>query len=162
MTSSIRAFIRRSIEGARVESERLRDIEPDKIHFQDVIALFIRAWPYLHPVRWHALTYIGVAVFQFIWTALIAFINFGLIYNNIIQDDPVSSIGAALLFLDPAQWVDVEQLSVDQRYQIIGGVIALAIISTGLGVTIDHLNRYYRVWILQSINQNLATRSHHL
>lgn len=155
MTSAFSAFVKRSIEGVRVESERLREIEPDKIHFQDVVALFIRAWPYLYPVRWHALAYICVAVFEFIWGTFFAFINFGLIYNNVILDLPVSSIGAAMLFLDPAEWVDVEQLSKDQRYQIIGGVITLAIISTALGATIDHVNRYYRVWILQSINQNL-------
>lgn len=48
MTSAIRAFVNRSIQGVRVESERLREIEPDQIHFQDVIALFIRSWPYLY------------------------------------------------------------------------------------------------------------------
>ena len=38
-----------------------------------------------------------------------------------------------MLGLDRAVWVDVEQLAVEQRYQIIGGVIVLAIISTALG-----------------------------
>ncbi len=155
MISAIRAFVQRSIQGVRVESERLREIEPDKIHFQDVIALFIRTWPYLYPVRWHAAAYICLAVFVFLWDTFFAFVNFGMIYNNVILDLPVSSIGAAMLFLDPAQWVDVEHLIVDQRYQLITGIVTLFVVSFALGATIDHANRYYRVWILQSINQNL-------
>jgi ATP-binding cassette subfamily B protein len=151
----VSSFIQRSLQGARVESERLREIDPDKIRFVDVIALFIRTWPYISPMRWHAVGYISIAIFDFLWGTFFAFINFGLIYNNIILDLPVSSIGAAMLFLDPAEWVAVESLAKDQRYQLIGGVITLAIISTALGAVIGHANSYYRVWILQNINQNL-------
>ena len=102
MASTFSAFVQRSIHGVRVESERLREIEPDKIHFQDVIAVFIRAWPYLYPMRWHALAYIGLAVFQFLFDTFFAFTYFGLIFNNIILNLPVSAIGAAMLSLDPA------------------------------------------------------------
>jgi ATP-binding cassette, subfamily B, bacterial len=152
---AIRDFVRRSIEGARVESERLREIEPDKIHFSDVIALFIRSWPYLFPMRWHASAYIGLAIFHFVWDAFFAFINFGMIYNNVILNLPMSSIAASILFLDPVQWVEVEQLSNAQRYEIVMSVVILAIVSTSLGVLIGHVNAYYRVWILQNVNQNL-------
>ena len=155
MTSAISAFVKRSLQGVRVDSERLREIDPDKIHFQDVIALFIRAWPYIYPMRWHAVTYVGLAVFNFLWETFFTFVIFGLIYNNIILDLPVSSIGAAMLFLDPAQWVEIENLTKGQRYEIVLGVIALAIIATAMGESIGHGNHYYRVWILQNINQNL-------
>jgi ABC-type multidrug transport system fused ATPase/permease subunit len=155
MTSAFSEFVNRSLQGVRVESERLREIEPDRIHFQDIIALFIRTWPYLYPMRWHAVAYISVAVFHFLWDAFFAFVSFGLIYNNIILDLPVSSIGAAMLFLDPAEWVDIEQITREQRYELIPGIISLAIISTAMGICIGHLNSYYRVWILQNINQNL-------
>jgi len=155
MISAIKSFVARSIQGVRVESERLREIEPDKIHFQDVIALFIRAWPYIHPMRWHASAYIGVAVFQVVWEMFFTFVNFGLIYNNVILDLPVSSIAAGLLFLDPAEWVDIEHLAKAQRYHLITGVVILGVISVATGAIIGHANYYYRVWILQNINQNL-------
>lgn len=158
MMSALRTFVARSMEGVRVESERLREIEPDKIHFKDVVALFIRAWPYIHPMRWHASAYIGLAVFEFFWSTFFGFVTFGLIYNNILLDLPVSSIGAAMLFLDPAQWVDVAHLAKSQRYEMISGVITLGVISIALGATIGHANAYYRVWILQNINQNLRLR----
>ncbi len=155
MASSLRAYISRSIQGVKVESERLREIEPDQIHFQDVIALFIRSWPYLFPMRWHALAYVCFAVFHFLWDAFFLAINFGMIYNNVILNLPVSSIAASRLFLDPAQFVEVEELTKPQRYEIIVGVVMLAIISTSMGVLIGHCNAYYRVWILQHVNQNL-------
>ena len=108
MTSAFRSFVQRSIEGVKVDSERLREIEPDKIHFKDVIALFLRTWPYLQPMRWHALTYICLAISQFLWDTFWVFVIFGIIYNNVILNLPVSAIGAFFLLLDPAQWVQVE------------------------------------------------------
>ena len=158
MISAIRTFVTCSIEGVRVESERLREIEPDKIHFKDVVALFIRAWPYIYPMRWHATVYIGVALFQYLWTTFFGFISYGLIYNNVILDLPVSSIAAALLFLDPTEWVHIEHLTKLQRYDLRSGVLTLGLISIAMGATIGHANSYYRVWILQNINQNLRLR----
>jgi len=155
MISATRSFIRRSIDGVRVESERLREIEPDKIHFKDVVALFIRAWPYIHPMRWHAAAYIAVAAFQNVWEAFFTFVSYGLIYNNVILPLPVSKIAATLLFLDPAEWVHVQYLTKAQRYDLIFGVLALGVVSMGVGICIGHANSYYRVWILQNINQNL-------
>lgn len=155
MISAIRGFFARSIQGVRVESERLREIEPDKIHFQDIVALFIRAWPYIHPMRWHATAYISVAVFEVIWEMFFTFVNFGMIYNNVIMDLPVSSIAAALLFLDPAEWVNIEHLTKLQRYDMISGIVVLGVTAIATGATIGHANSYYRVWILQNINQNL-------
>ncbi len=155
MTSAFRSFVQRSIEGVKVDSERLREIEPDKIHFKDVIALFLRTWPYLQPMRWHALTYICLAISQFLWDTFWVFVIFGIIYNNVILNLPVSAIGAFFLLLDPAQWVQVENLANEQRYQLIPMVLILATISNSLGQSIGHANAYYRVWIMQNINQEL-------
>jgi len=155
MIAAIKGYFSRSIQGVRVESERLREIEPDKIHFKDIVALFIRAWPYVHPMRWHASAYIGIAVFQVLWEMFFTFVSYGVIYNSVILDKPVSSIAATLLFLDPGEWVNIEQLTKLQRYDLIIGVVLLGIVSIGTGAIIGYANAYYRVWILQSINQNL-------
>ncbi len=155
MFSGLRRFLRRSIEGVRVESERLREIEPDQIHFRDVIGLFVRIWPYFRPVLAHAVTYVVLAVVAYGVGVFSGFVNFGLMYNNIILNQPVAPIAAALLFLDPAAWVDVAELTKQQQYDLRVGVVVLALVGVGLGATIDHANRYYRVWILQRINQNL-------
>ncbi|MDP7144811.1 MAG: ABC transporter ATP-binding protein [Pseudomonadales bacterium] len=154
----IRAFIQQSITGVRVGSEQLREIDPDRIQFQDVIALFVRTWPYVHPMRWHAVAYVGFAVFQFLWMTMFAFINFGLIYNNVLLDLPVAAISAILLFLDPSQWVDVEELTREQRIVLVPRVVVFGILAVALSNTVGNANAYYRVWILQNINQNLRLR----
>ena len=151
----LRAFIRRSIEGIRVESERLRDIDPSRIHFLDVVGVLIRIWPYLKPMFGHSLTYIALAIFATGIGVFFAAVNFGLMYNNIILNEPMAPLAASLLFLDPAEWVEVESLTKAQQYQVIFGVLILATVSTSLGELIGHAIHYYRVWILQGINQNL-------
>jgi len=153
--SALRSYIQRSIEGARVDSESIQDIGAEQIRFKDVVSLFIRTWPYLHPMRWHALAYVGFAIVQFLSDTFFAFVNFGLIYNNVILNLPVSSIAAALLSLAPDQWVHVEYLEQSQRYALVPMVVVLAIIGVGIGQVIGHANAYYRVWIMQNINQNL-------
>lgn len=152
---SLRSFLRRSIEGIRVESERVREIDPSRIHFLDVVGVLIRIWPYLRPMLGHSITYIALAVFATGVTVFFAAINFGLMYNNIILNEPMAPLAASLLFLDPAEWVEVEALTREQQYQVILGVLALATVSTSLGELIGHGIHYYQVWILQRINQNL-------
>jgi ABC-type multidrug transport system fused ATPase/permease subunit len=109
-------------------------------------------------MRWHAVAYVGFAVFQFLWMTMFAFINFGLIYNNVLLDLPVAAISAILLFLDPSQWVDVEELTREQRIVLVPRVVVFGILAVALSNTVGNANAYYRVWILQNINQNLRLR----
>lgn len=153
--SRLRRFIRKSIEGVQVESERMRVIEPEKIHFSDVVGVFIRAWPYIRPMIAHVWAFIGIAIFAALWAIFWAALNLGLIYNSVIINDPVSPIAAWLLLLDFNVWVNVEELTSDQRYQLIPMVVMMAVVSGALGSVIDNANNYYRVWIMQNINQNL-------
>ena len=153
--SRLRRFIRKSIEGVQVESERMRVIEPEKIHFSDVVGVFIRAWPYIRPMIAHVWAFIGIAIFAALWAIFWAALNLGLIYNSVIINDPVSPIAAWLLLLDFNVWVNVEELTRDQRYQLIPMVVMMAVVSGALGSVIDNANNYYRVWIMQNINQNL-------
>ena len=71
---------------------------------------------------------------------------------------PVSSIAAFFLMLDPAEYVDVEFLSKAARYHMVLGMLILGVGATFVGVVIGHVNSYYRVWIMQGINQNLRLR----
>jgi len=155
MLSVLSAYIRRSLEGVKVDSERLREIEPDKIHFKDVVALFIRTWPYLRPMRWHATAYVSIAIFVFLWAATTGFIIYGMIYNNVILNLPVSSIAASILGLNPADWIQAETLSTEQRHTLLPMIVVTGVIAVGVGQVIGHANAYYRVWLMQNINQNL-------
>ena len=129
MASRLGAYVRRSIEGFRVHSERVRQIEPEKIIFSDVVGIFIRGWPYIQPMFYHVITYVAVAVFQMLWGIFWGLTIFSLIYNNVIIDEPVGALPAAILFLDPAVWVNVEALGAEQRSELVPMVVMLAVVS---------------------------------
>jgi len=101
------------------------------------------------------IAYVGIAVFSFGWETFWGFVYFGFMYNNVILDLPLSSIGASLLWLDPAEWVEVDHLISEQRHMLVPLTIVVAFSSVALGLSIGFANNYYRVWILQQINQNL-------
>lgn len=152
---SLRSYLRQSIAGFRVQSEQMRQIEPEKIHFSDVVGIFIRGWPYINPMFYHAIAFISIAVFQLLWEAFWGFMILGMIYNNVILNEAVGMIPASILFLDPDTWVHVESLTNDQRFALVPMVVMLAVVSGTLGAVIDNANNYYRVWVMQNINQNL-------
>ncbi len=152
---SLASYIRKSIAGFRVQSEQMRQIEPEKIHFSDVVGIFIRAWPYIQPMFNHTVAFIAIAVFQLLWDVFWAATIFSLIYNNVILDQAVGALPAAILFLDQNTWVNVEALTNEQRFQLVPMVVMVAVVSGTLGAIIDNANNFYRVWIMQNINQNL-------
>ena len=148
-------FIRRSIEGIRAEGERMRQIEPEKVHFSDVVGIFLRGWPYIQPMFWHVVGYLALTVFATAWGIFWGVTILTLIYNNVILDNPVAPISAAILLLDTAVWVDVEQLTTDQRFDLVPWIVMLAVLSGTIGAMIDNGGSFYRVWVMQNINQNL-------
>lgn len=151
----LQSYIRQSIAGFRVQSEQMRQIEPEKIHFSDVVGIFIRGWPYINPMVYHAIAFISIAVFQLLWEAFWAFVIFSLIYNSVLLDEAVGAIPAMILLLDPDVWVNVENLTNEQRFYLVPMVVMIAVVSGTLGAVIDNANNYYRVWVMQNINQNL-------
>jgi len=60
-------------------AEQYGEIQAEAIRFKDVIGLFIRAWPYIQPMRWHASAYVIAVIFLFLWETGTGFIIFGLI-----------------------------------------------------------------------------------
>ena len=150
----------------RVDSERMRRIEPDKVHFVDIVGIFLRGWPYIRPMAWHVLGFVGISVIATAWNTFWGITILTMIYQNVILDQPVAAVSASLLFLDHDLWVHVEALTVDQRFQLVPLIVMLAVMFSTLGAMIDNGGDYYRVWVMQNINQNLRmhlmSQLHHL
>ena len=144
----------------------MRRIEPDKVHFADIVGIFLRGWPYIRPMAWHVLGFIGISVIATAWGTFWGITILTMIYQNVILDQPVAVVSASILFLDHDLWVHVEALTVDQRFQLVPLIVMLAVISGTLGAMIDNGGDYYRVWVMQNINQNLRmhlmSQLHHL
>lgn len=150
----------------RVDSERMRRIEPDKVHFADIVGIFLRGWPYIRPMAPHVFGFVGISVIATAWATFWGITILTMIYQNVILDQPVAVVSASLLFLDHDVWVHVEALTDDQRFQLVPLIVMLAVLSGTLGAMIDNGGDYYRVWVMQNINQNLRmhlmSQLHHL
>ena len=80
---------------------------------------------------------------------------FDLLTNKVFLGDPLSGTQASLFGLDPARFVDVENLDEEARFTLrtVFLVVAGALMASGflLGAGIG----YYLTWILQRVNQHL-------
>ena len=80
---------------------------------------------------------------------------FDLLTNKVFLGDPLSSTQASLFGLDPARFVDVENLDQEARFTLrtVFLVVAGTLMASGflLGAGIG----YYLTWILQRVNQHL-------
>lgn len=144
----------------------MRQIEPDKVRFSDVIGIFLRGWPYIRPMAWHVLGFLTISIGATIWGTFWGITILTLIYQNVILDQPVALLSAHILLLDPETWVYVDSLTEDQRFELVPPIVMLAVLSGTLGAMIDNGGDYYRVWVMQNINQNLRmhlmSQLHHL
>jgi len=127
----------------------------EALGFRQIARLFVRAWPFIRPVRRHVLAYMLIEVANFAWGALTGMVIFGAIYNSLLLAAPLTPLVAGILQLDPASWVETARLTADQRTQLVGGIIVLAVVGTAVGQVIGHANAFYRIWIEQQINQGL-------
>ena len=155
MASRLGSRIQRSFDDIRANSERVQQIEPEKVKFRDVIAILFRGWPYIQPVRWHVLAFLVISLIGTGWGILWGITLLTAIYDSVILDGAVAPLTAQIMFLDPAEWVNVEALSVDQRIQLISLIVMYAVLSGSIGALIELGSDYYRVWVMQRINQNL-------
>jgi ABC-type multidrug transport system fused ATPase/permease subunit len=129
--------------------------EQDRFTFRLVVALLWRCVRLLRPVRGH----IAGLVAGFALMALVVFPVAALVldvfWTRALQGNPLTSLEASALGLDPSAWAVGDLLSDEQRRQLVRRVVALALgFTLVVGPAMGALF-YYRVWILQRINQLL-------
>lgn len=129
--------------------------EQVRFSFMDLVRLFWRTWPYIKPqwkhvVGWLLLNMaVGGAVEVFM------LILFDLFNNGVLIVTAVQPLQARYLFLD-SSYVDTESLNADQRQVILGRIFLLgaAMVAFFMSVGVVWIG-YYKVWLLQRINQSL-------
>jgi len=135
------------------------------IRLKALAGLFWRTWPYLKPQWKHILIWV-------VLNSVIGLLVLGgfmaasdLFNNKILVGEPLEPLQAELLSLD-STYVDVQQLTQDQRRvvrdrMLLGfGILAAVLMGSNLVIP------YYLVWIMQRINQHLRVtmieRAEHL
>ena len=127
----------------------------DDLNFRRVVAIFVRTWPFIRPAVRHLAIFVVASAAIAVFVAGSVFIINGLMLDGIVSGRPLGSLHAAIYGLDPAVYVDVQQLAAEDRlalrWLVILSTIPLmvAIIAGGIALY------YYSVWIFQGINQRM-------
>ena len=103
----------------------------------------------------HLAVFIVVSVAIAIFSAALLFIITGLMNGGIVGGRPLGALHVTIYGLDPALYVDVEELSPDARrslrWLVILTTIPLVVAAAGGALALY----YYSVWIFQGINQRM-------
>ena len=127
----------------------------DDLDFRRVVHIFLRTWPFIRPSLRHLVIFVLVSVAIALFSAALLFIITGLMNGAIVGGKPLGQLHVAIYGLDPAVYVDVEELAPDARrslrWLVILTTIPLVVAAAGGGIALY----YYSVWIFQGINQRM-------
>ena len=127
----------------------------DDLDFRRVVHIFLRTWPFIRPALRDLVIFVLVSVMIALFSAVLLFIITGLMNGGIVGGKPLGQLHALIYGLDPAVYVDVEELGADARrslrWLVILTTIPLLVVVVGGGIGLY----YYSVWIFQGINQRM-------
>jgi ABC-type multidrug transport system fused ATPase/permease subunit len=127
----------------------------DRLDFRLVLRLLLRCVQLLRPVRRHVAALFAILVGFAGLLLPLGVLLFDSFWTRALQGEPLLSLEATLLGLDPAATVSVDALTpalrraVLLRTVLLGGVCALVVTPVVMALY------YYQVWILQRVNQHL-------
>jgi ABC-type multidrug transport system fused ATPase/permease subunit len=130
----------------------------EHLSFKRVVNLVWRCWPYYRPQLKHIALYLALNAFVGVVILGSSLVGNDLMYNKVLNAEPLSSLQASYLFLDDSYVAaDGEDLTLDEDqrrgvlYRLLVGVliygvlVAASFLGTGT----------YMAWIYQRINQDL-------
>lgn len=127
----------------------------DDLDFRRVVRIFLRTRPFIRPAIRHLVVFVIVSVAIAIFSAALLFVITGLMNGGIVGGKPLGQLHVTIYGLDPALYVDVEELAPDARrslcWLVILTTIPLVVAAAGGGLALY----YYSVWIFQGINQRM-------
>ena len=130
----------------------------DDLNFGRVLQIFLRTWPFIKPLTRHLIYFVGLSALVFLFTTILGFIIIGLVNGGIIAGKPLGGFHASIYGLDPAIFVNVEELSADARRQLPWLAMGSTIPLVGVVIITGMLLYQYSIWIFQSINQLMRVR----
>ena len=130
----------------------------DDLNFTRVLQIFLRTWPFIKPLTRHLVYFVVCSALVFLFTTILGFIMIGLVNGGIIAGNPLGLFHAGIYGLDPAVFVDVEELSADARRQLPWLAMGSTIPLLGVVIVTGMLLFQYSIWIFQSINQLMRVR----
>ena len=68
-----------------VVNDKPRPVAPGPMTFREIIALFLRTWPYIKPVRWHVVGWLSLAMGIGLVAGYITFTGVDLFNNKVLD-----------------------------------------------------------------------------
>jgi ABC-type multidrug transport system fused ATPase/permease subunit len=130
----------------------------DRLHFRLIVRLLVRCLHLLWPVRGHlALLFLGFSALALIFVP-VGILLMDAFWTRVLQGAALTAAQASLLQLDPAVFGGAGALGPEERREVLLRTIAVGL-ALGLAATpCSFALYYYRVWILQRVNQILRMR----
>lgn len=129
--------------------------QEDALNFRRVVRIFARTWPFIRPATRHLAFFVVVSIVVAVFVAVLGFVITGLMNGGIIGGRPLGALHVALYGLDPAVYVDVDELAPEARLALRWLVILSTIPLVGAAAGGGLFLYYYSVWIFQGINQRM-------
>ncbi|MEE3326329.1 MAG: ABC transporter ATP-binding protein [Myxococcota bacterium] len=127
----------------------------DTLSFRLILRLLVRCLPLIRPVRGSLIGLIicsSLALASLAWPAITA-VN--IFWNGAVAGDPLSPIQATAIGLSPSEYAQAEKLSPEARRTVLRHLVVSVTILGVLMAPFAIGLAYWRVWILQRINQLL-------
>jgi ATP-binding cassette subfamily B protein len=142
------------------------EIAPGRFTPKDLARLFWRTWPYLKPHWKHIIGWLGLNFLVGGVVEVFTLVLFDLFNNGVLVGTALPPLQVSLLLLDPS-YATGEALSDDQRLVVLGRIFIVAAAMAAFFILVGAVwIQYYKVWLLQRINQGLRVtmieRAEHL
>ena len=134
-----------------------RTSHPDELSFRELWTLLKRSFRYILPEWRHLLGYALLAAVTGVIQLGGAFFTTDLLMNKVFLAQPLEAGQAAMLGLDPAEFVNVTTLTELSRVALRNIVLSAGAVLFVIAIVVGTALAYYLVWIMQRINQRLRT-----
>ncbi len=141
------------------QSESLRHLgegsSKDRLHLRLIVAMLWRCLRLLRPMRGHIALLLGGFTGMALVLLPIGLLMLDIFWTRVLQGAALTPLEARLLQLEPALFTAEGLLDADQRRQVVERVVLVGGLLGGVVVPLLLGLFYYRMWILQRVNQVL-------
>ena len=132
--------------------------ERDQLSARWVASIFLRTWPFIRPSVRHLAAFLSASGVVALVTAGLGFLLIGVATSGVLAGKPIGAIVVFLFDLDPAVFVEVEELTAEARRALLLPTLQLAIVLASVAIPSALVLNYYSIWIFQQINQRMRVR----
>ena len=131
------------------------EFEALRLDLKGLGRIYLSTWPYILAQLRHFLALLALNLGMIGFATAVGFMSFDILWDSVGSSEPLSNAQAAVMFLPDVDYVDVDTLSEDSRFEILFRFLIVSAIIIVLTTSSFTLISIYKTWILQRVNQAL-------